>query len=134
MEADAMRVLLKEARRRRLLSADHFTVDGTLLEAGASRRNHRPRDEQPLGCMGRNRDIDFQGERRGRDTYVSYTDYEARLYRKGKQRGAQFCHLCHVLTDNRHGLAVNVEQTEADGHAEREAHLEMLEHRSLPRT
>ena len=132
LEADAARLLLKEvvraARRRRLLSADHFTVDGTLLEAWASHKSYRPRDEQaaPKGG-GRNRDADFRGERRRRDTHVSTTDPEARLYRKGKQQGAQLCYLGHVLTENRHGLVVDVELTEADGRAEREAALAMLE-------
>ena len=132
LEADAARVLLKqvvsEARRRRLLSADHFTVDGTLLEAWASHKSYRPRDEQgPPKGGGRNRDADFQGERRSRDTHASTTDPEARLYRKGKQQGAQLCYLGHVLTENRNGLVVDVELTEADGYAEREAALAMLE-------
>ena len=120
LEADAARVLLKEvvreARRRRLLSADHFTVDGTLLEAWASHKSYRPRDEQPPQGGGRNRDADFQGQRRSRDTHVSITDPEARL-----------CYLGHVLSENRHGLVVDVELTEADGYAEREAALAMLE-------
>ncbi len=126
LEADAARVLLKEvvreARRRRLLSADHFTVDGTLLEAWASHKSYRPRDEQPPRGGGRNRDADprsrrgqaFQGERRSRETHESTTDPEARLYRKGKQQGAQLCYLGHVLTENRNGLVVDVELTEAD--------------------
>ena len=126
------RLLLKqvvsEARRRRLLSADHFTVDGTLLEAWASHKSYRTRDEQgPPKGGGRNRDADFQGERSSRDTHASTTDPEARLYRKGKQQGAQLCYLGHVLTENRNGLVVDVELTEADGYAEREAALAMLE-------
>ena len=122
-----LKEVLKEARRQRRLSQDHFTVDGTLLEAWASHRSYRPRDEQPPRGGGRNRDADFSGERRNRDTHVSTTDPEARLYRKGKQQGAQLCYLGHVLTGNRHGLVVDVELTEADGRAEREAALEMLE-------
>ena len=103
LEADAARVLLKhvvsEARRRRLLSADHFTGDGTLLEAWASHKSYRPRDKQgPPKGGGRNRDADFQGERRSRDTHASTTDPEVRLYRKGKQQGAQLCYLGHLLT------------------------------------
>ena len=131
MEADVARVLLKEvvreARSRRLLSADHFTVDGTLLEAWASHKSYRPRDERPPGGGGRNPDADFTGERRRRETHVSTTDPEARFYRKGKQQGAQLCYLGHLLTENRHGLVVDVELTEADGYAEREAALAMLE-------
>ncbi len=139
MDADAARVLLKEvvreARRRRLLSADHFTVDGTLLEAWASHKSYRPRDEPgPPKGGGRNRDADFQGERRSHETHESTTDPEARLYRKGKQQDAQLCYLGHALTENRHGLVVDVELTEADGYAEREAALAMLERSSLPRT
>ena len=131
LEADVARVLLKEvvkeARRRRLLSADHFTVDGTLLEAWASHKSYRPRDEGPPQGGGRNRPRDFKGERRRRETHESTTDPEARLYRKGKQQGAQLCYLGHVLTENRHGLVVDVELTEADGYAERDAALAMLE-------
>ena len=131
LEADAARVLLQEvvgeARRRRLLSADHFTVDGTLLEAWASHKSYRPREEQPPAGGGRNRPRDFKGERRRRETHESTTDPQARLYRKGKQQAAQLCYLGHVLSENRHGLVVDVELTEADGRAEREAALTMLE-------
>ena len=134
LDADAARVLLKEvvkeARRRRLLSADHFTVDGTLLDAWASHKSYRPRDEQPPEDDqrgGRNRPRDFTGERRRRETHASTTDPEARLYRKGKQQEARLCYLGHVLSENRHGLVVDVELTEADGYAEREAAVAMLE-------
>ena len=131
MEADAARVLLKEvvkeARRRLLLSQDHFSVDGTLLDAWASHKSYRPRDEQPPRGGGRNRPRDFKGERRRRETHESTTDPEARLYRKGKQQEARLCYLGHLLTENRHGLVVDVELTEADGYAERDAALAMLE-------
>ncbi len=121
LEADAARVLLKEvvkeARRRRLLSPDHFSVDGTLLDAWASHKSYRPRDERPPDDGqrgGRNHDVDFKGERRRRETHESTTDPEAWLYRKGKQQEARLCYLGHLLT-------------EADGYAEREAALAMLE-------
>ena len=131
LEADAARVLLKEvvkeARRRRLLSADHFTVDGTLLEAWASHKSYRPRDERPPQGSGRNRPRNFKGERRRRETHESTTDPEALLYRKGPQQEARLCYLGHLLTENRHGLVVDVELTQADGYAEREAALAMLE-------
>ena len=133
LDADAARVLLKEvvreARRRRLLSADHFTLwlDGTLLEAWASHKSYRPRDEQPPRAAGATAMRTSRVERRSRDTHVSTTDPEARLYRKGKQQEARLCYLGHVLSENRHGLVVDVELTEADGYAEREAALEMLE-------
>ena len=122
MEADAARVLLKEvvkeARRRRLLSADHFTVDGTLLEAWASHKSYRPRDERPPQGSGRNRPRNFKGERRRREMHESTTDPEARLYRKGPQQEAKLCYLGHLLTENRHGLVVDVRLTQADGYAE----------------
>ena len=72
--------------------------------------------------------MDFKGERRSRETHESTSDPEARLYRKGKQQKAQLCYLCHVLSENRNGLVVDVELTQADGYAEREAALTMLEH------
>ncbi len=134
MEADAARVLhkevVKEARGRRLLSPDHVTVDGTLLDAWASHKSYRPRDKWPPDDArrgGRNRPQDFKGERRSRDTHASTTDPQARLYRKGQQQEARLCYLGHVLTENRHGLVVDVELTEADGYAERDAALTMLE-------
>ena len=130
LEADAARVLLKEvvkeARRRRLFSADQFTVDGTLLEAWASHKSYRPRDEQLPRGDGRNPDADCIGECRRRETHASTTDPKARLYRNGKQQGAQLCYFGHVLSENRHGLVVDVELTEADGYGDREAALEML--------
>ena len=114
------------ARRRWSLSADHFTVDGTLLAAWASHKSYRPRDEQaPPRGGGRNRDADFRGERRSRDTHVSTTDPEARRCRKDKQQGAQLCYLGHVLTENRHGLVVDVELTEAAYDLVRIAKLEL---------
>ena len=120
LEADVARVLLKEvvreARRRRLLSPDHFTVDGTLLEAWASHKRYRPRDEGPPQGGGRNRPRNFKGERRRRETHESTTDPEARLYRKGKQQEARLCYLGHLLTENRNGLVVDIELTQADGY------------------
>ena len=112
MEADATRALLKEvgkeARCRCLLSADHFTVDGMLLKAWASRKSYRPRDEQRLKAAGATamptpfkKGQAFQGERRSHDTHASTTDREARL-----------CDLGHVLSENRQGPIVDVELTE----------------------
>ena len=118
LEADAARVLLKEvvkeARRRRLLSPDHCTIDGALLEARASHKSYRPRDEGPPQGGGRYRPRDFKGERRRRETHVSSTDPEARLYRQGPQQEAKLCYLGHLLTENRNGLLVDVELTQAD--------------------
>jgi transposase len=122
--------VVAEARRRKLLSADHFTVDGSLLEAWASVKSYRPRDEQdPPGSGGRNPDVDFRGRRRSRETHASTTDPEARLYAKGAGQAAKLCYIGHLLTDNRHGLVVDVELTAADGYAERQAALAMLDRR-----
>ena len=90
LEVDAARTFLAEvvaeAKRRRLLSAEHFTVDGTLLEAWASLKSYRPRDgQEPPPGGGRNPDVDFRGRRRSRDTHVSATDPEAQLYTKTPQ-------------------------------------------------
>jgi transposase len=121
--------VVSEARRRQLLSSDHFTVDGTLLEAWASLKSYRPRDEQdpPGGAGGRNPDVDFRGQRRRRDTHVSRTDPEAQLYTKGSRQTAKLNYLGHVLTENRNGLVVGVLLTEASGTAERAAALTLLE-------
>ncbi len=108
--------VVAEARRRRLLSAEHFTVDGTLLEAGASLKSYRPRDEQEPPPGGRNPDVDFRGRRRSRDTHSSGTDPEARLYTKGSGQTAKLSYLGHLLTENRHGLVLDVELTEANGY------------------
>lgn len=138
LEAEVARAffaeVVAEARRRKLLSDDHFSVDGTLLEAWASLKSYRPRDEQepPSGSGGRNAEVDFRGRRRSRETHVSRTDAEARLYRKGSQQEAKLSYLGHVLSENRHGLVVDVELTEADGYGERAAALQMLE-RSVSR-
>ena len=120
--------VVAEAKRRRLLSAEHFTVDGTLLEAWASLKSYRPRDEQePPPGGGRNPDVDFRGRRRSHDTHVSATDPEAQLYTKAPGQTAKLSYLGHVLTENRHGLVVDVELTAADGYAERQAVVAMLE-------
>ena len=121
--------MVAEARRRRLLSADHFTVDGTLLEAWASLKSYRPRDEQdpPAAGGGRNPEVDFRGQRRRRETHVSTTDPQAQLYTKGSGQTAKLCYLGHLLTENRHRLVLDVELTEASGYAERETALAMLD-------
>ena len=119
--------MVAEAKRRRLLSAEHFTVDGTLLEAWASLKSYRPRDEQEPPPGGRNPDVDFRGRRRSRDTHSSGTDPEARLYTKGSGQTAKLSYMGHLLTENRHGLVLDVELTEANGYAEREAAVTMLE-------
>ena len=111
-------------RVKRLLSIDHFSVDGTLIEAWASMKSLRPKDETgdhpPAGprdgsSSGRNGEVDFQGERRRNATHVSRTDPDARLYRKGRGREAKLCYLGHALMENRNGLIVETCVTRADG-------------------
>ena len=111
-----------------LLSDEHFTVDGTQLEAWASLKSFRPRQgpESPPPDDPGNPTVSFRGERRRNDTHQSTTDPQARLYRKGLGREARLAYLGHVLLDNRHGLVANVCVTAATGTAEREAATAML--------
>ena len=130
LDADVAREFLLEvvaqARQQRLLSEEHFSVDGTLLEAWASVKSFRPRDDDspPPEGGGRNPEVDFRGERRRNETHRSTTDPDARLAKKGKE--ARLCFGAHVLMDNREGLVVDVRLTPADGAWERGTALEML--------
>ena len=118
----------RQARAAGLLSDEHFTVDGTQLEAWASLKSFRPRQgpESPPADDPGNPTVNFRGERRRNDTHQSTTDPQARLYRKGPGREARLAYLGHVLLDNRHGLVANVCVTAATGTAEREAATAML--------
>jgi len=120
--------VLDEAQRRRLLSEDHFTVDGTLLEAWASLKSFRPRDGSGVTPTGgeKNPEVDFHGEKRSNQTHQSTTDPKAMLAKKGKGKEAKLCFMGHILMENRNGLVVNVAMTQATGTAEREAALDML--------
>lgn len=124
-----------EARRRNLVSEDHFSVDGTLLEAWASQKSVVPRDgEPPAPGAGGGKDpaVDFHGEKRTNETHVSRTDPEARLARKGKGKEAKLCYAGHALMENRNGLILDILVTQATGTAERDAALVMLDRRVLP--
>jgi transposase len=117
--------VLAVARTQELLSADHFSVDGTLLTAWGSMKSVKPIDGSgPNDPPGRNPSVDFKGQERRNDTHQSTSDPEARMYRKGNT-GAVLCHLGHALMENRSGLVVDVAVTEANGHAERQAALVM---------
>ena len=122
--------VLSQDKVKRLLSSEHFTVDGTLLEAWASPKSFRPKGRatgrEPPGA-GRNGEQDFHGERRTNDTHVSTTDPEARLYRKGPGKEARLCFMGHALMENRNGLVVGAVTTCASGHAERLAALALIE-------
>jgi transposase len=122
--------VVAQARRRDLMSDEHFSVDGTLIEASASLKSFRPRDEErppdPPGGGG-NPLVDFRGQKRSNATHASTTDPEARLMRKGNGKEAKLVFMAHALMENRNGLLADLQTTEADGHAERDAALEMLD-------
>jgi transposase len=120
--------VLSQDKVKRLLSCEHFTVDGTLLEAWASPKSFRPKDGsgEPPGA-GRNGEQDFHGERRTNDTHHSTTDPDARLYRKGPGKEARLCFMGHALMENRNGLIAGAVTTCASGHAERLAALALIE-------
>jgi len=116
------------ARVRRLLSEEHFSVDGTLIEAWASMKSFRPRDGgDDAPPPGRNAERDFRGERRSNATHASATDPDARLHRKAKGQSSRLCYMGHLLMENANALIVDAALTRASGTAEREAALAMLE-------
>src|SRR5256714_1051155 len=124
--------VLAQARQRGLLSDEHFTVDGTLIEAWAGQKSFKRKDEQadktpPDDDDPGNPTVDFHGEQRRNDTHQSTSDPEARLARKGKGKESKLSYAGHVLMENRHGLAVNSCVTQASGRAEPEAALAMVE-------
>ncbi len=120
-----------QAEARKLLSREHFSVDGTLIEAAAALKSLRPieaseDDERPPRPGGRNPEVDWRGQKRSNETHRSTTDPEARLARKGDGQTAKLCYAGHSLTENRNGLIVDCELTEASGSCEREAGLRLL--------
>jgi transposase len=121
--------VLGQARGAGLLSDEHFTVDGTLIEAWASHKSFMPIDDQepPSGDAGSNPTIDYKGTKRSNTTHRSYTDPDARLYRKSANTAAQLGYLGHALMENRNGLVVDGRLTLATGTAEREAALDMID-------
>ena len=127
--------VLDHAREHGLLSDEHFTVDGTLIEAWAGQKSFSRRDgfpqkqgspSQTISDEPGNPTVDFHGEKRSNDTHQSATDPEARLYRKGPGKEAKLSFMGHVVIDNRHGLVVSTRYTKATGRAEREAAQEMI--------
>lgn len=117
--------VVEQARLMGLLSDEHFSVDGTLIEAWASQKSFQKKDGGSSGGAG-NGGGDFHGEQRRNQTHESKTDPEARLYRKGRGKEAKLCYAAHVVMENRNGLAVAGQVTQATGKAEREAALDML--------
>jgi transposase len=119
--------LLARPEVKRLLSTEHFSVDGTLIQAWASQKSFRRKDgeDEPPG-PGRNGEKDFKGEKRSNTTHASTTDPDARLYRKGGGRPAEFCYLGHALMESRSGLIVGGVATRATGDAEPLAAIELV--------
>src|SRR5687767_545949 len=117
--------VLIHAGTKRLLSDEHFTVDGTLLEAWASQKSFRPRDDDPP-TDGGNPTVNFHGQRRSNATHHSTTDPDARLYKKARGREARLGYLGHVVMEHRSGLIVKATVTPADGFGERDAALVMI--------
>jgi transposase len=122
-----LRAILADPQVKHLLSNEHFSVDGTLIEAWASMKSFRPKDGggEPPG-PGRNAERDFHGETRSNETHVSTTDPDARLYKKANGQAAKLCHMGHVLIENRSCLVVDGTTTLATGTAEREAAVAMI--------
>ena len=124
---------------RKLLSSEHFSVDGTLIEAWASMKSFVPKDGagsssgKDGGAGGsRNAGCDFHGQKRRNDTHSSTTDPDARLFRKGAGKEAKLCHMGHLLTENRNGLIVDARLTQANGTAERTTALDMIADNAKP--
>jgi hypothetical protein len=110
--------VLSQDKGKRLLSSDHFSVDGTLLEAWVSPKSFRPKDGSgELPGPERNSACDFRGERRKNDIHASTIDPDARLYRKGPGKEARLCFIGHALMENRSGLIVGAVTTRASGDA-----------------
>ncbi len=135
--------VVRQAKLRRYMSSDHFSVDGTLLEAWASHKSFKPKNSEPDadadadgdgggGAKGRNAEVQWHGQKRSNDTHASTTDPDARLYRKSTNTAAQLCYAGHLLIEHRSGLIVDAEVTAATGYAERECATEML--KGLPKT
>jgi transposase len=132
--AKFLEAVLRHPKVKRFLSDDHFSVDGTLVEAWASLKSFRAKDgsDEPP-APGRNGERDFRKEKRANDTHESTTDPDAKLYKKARGREAKLCFMGHALIENRHGLVVQADATAASGTAEREAALAMID-RQAPST
>ncbi len=132
LEGDIARKFLAEVvadpKIMPLLSDEHFSVDGTMIDAWASMKSFRPKDGSgEPSAPGRNGERDFHGKLLSNETHASTTDPDARLYKKAKGQPARLCHLGHVIMENRNGLVVEASLTPATGTAEREAAVAMVE-------
>jgi len=133
--AKFLNALLAQPKVKRLLSSDHFSVDGTLIEAWASIKSFRRKDggDNDSEGPGRNAERSFHNEKRSNETHQSTTDPEARLYKKGDGQPAKLCYMGHALMENRHGLAVGGIVSQATGTAERETALSLVDSRHRSR-
>jgi transposase len=128
--AKFLTAILTQPEIKRLLSNDHFSVDGTLVQAWASLKSFKPKsggEQPPSADGGRNEDVDFRGAKRSNRTHASTTDPDAMLFRKGPGMEAKLCFIGHALMENRNGLFVDARLTKVSGHAERLAALDMIE-------
>ena len=129
---ELFRGVLEQARALKLLSSEHFTVDGTLIQAWASLKSFKRQGEEPRQRSDDdpgNPSVDFHGERRANDTHRSTTDPQALLARKGKGKEAKLCYSANALAENRNSLLVDLQVEPADGHAERRAAVAMADER-----
>lgn len=133
--------VVAQAKLRRYMSSDHFSVDGTLLEAWASHKSFKPKNTETGsgdggdgegGSKGRNAEVQWHGQKRSNETHASTTDPDARLYRKSNNTAAQLCYAGHLLIEHRSGLIVDAELTAATGYAERDCATAML--KALPKS
>ncbi|MGH9434291.1 MAG: IS5 family transposase [Terriglobia bacterium] len=129
-------LIVGQARGRKLLSDEHFTVDGTLIEAWAGQKSFQRKKSEdtlnpPPADPGSNPTINFHNEKRSNDTHESTTDPMARLYKKSSGSEAKLAYLGHAVTENRNGLIVDVRLTQATGTAERDAAAEMLQQKPI---
>lgn len=133
--AKFLAAVLAQPKVKRLLSSDHFSVDGTLIEAWASIKSFRKKnggDDDHQG-PGRNAERNFHKEKRSNETHRSTTDPDARLYKKGDGQPAKLCYMGHALMENRHGLAIGGGISQATGTAERQTALELIDARGRGR-
>jgi transposase len=133
--AKFLAAVLAQPAVKRLLSSDHFSVDGTLIEAWASIKSFRRKDGSDNDSQGpgRNAERSFHKEKRSNETHQSTTDPDARLYKKGAGQPAKLCYMGHALMENRHGLAVGGGISQATGTAERETALDLIDGRDRRR-
>ena len=127
--AKFLAAVLAQPKVRRLLSGDHFSVDGTLIEAWASIKSFRRKEggDDDNQSIGRNSERNFHNEKRSNETHQSVTDPDARLYKKGDGQPAKLCYMGHALMENRHGLAIVGAVSHASGTAERDEALGLIE-------